>query len=264
VVEKVLAERHSPAGVAAVAGEGAQRLAADGGRRGVDGGDRAARAGLGHGEGDVADGERLPAVLGVGLAAGDDEVRTEALHPHGRLAPLGELGVEEVDGGLRQQQERVGVGEQHPRAERRRRRRHARGLARDVPPGRVAEAHQAAPRPEQVAHELAGLASGHGRRHGVAPDGDARVRGTGVVREGHPGLAVAGGGEDQRVGRQRRVQERQARLLPLGDEPARVVDDHPAAVVPQSGRDDLGLRQRDAAGRLHGVDVEPGEPRLPA
>src|SRR5690606_7694738 len=69
-------------------------------------------------------------------------------------------------------------------------------------------------------------------------------------------LAMTRGAEHEVASRERRLHEDQARLRALRDEAPLLVDDHPAPVVLETGRDGPGLGDRDASCRLHRVDVD--------
>src|ERR1700690_2833894 len=73
----------------------------------------AADARLRRPEDDVSDPEAPQAVLGEGLAAGDDEVGSEPVHGNGRAPGLGHAPVEVAEGGLAYDEERKCVGEGH-------------------------------------------------------------------------------------------------------------------------------------------------------
>ncbi len=67
---------------------------------------------------------------------------------------------------------------------------------------------------------------------------------------------MAGGARHEVTVCERRLHEHEAGLGSLCDEPPLLVDDHPAPVVLEAGRDPPGLGDRDPLGRLHRVDVD--------
>jgi hypothetical protein len=93
--------------VLSVGRERTQRLLAPGARSLVDRGYGAARARLGNSERHGPYPETAPAVLGVGFAALEDEVWSEAVHGQGFFLPA----VEVFERGFGDQEEREPVGE---------------------------------------------------------------------------------------------------------------------------------------------------------
>ncbi len=230
----------------------------------IDRGDHAAPARLGHPEGDGADPDPAPAVLGPRAGARDHHTRPEPVHRDRWMAVLGEPAAERLQRAGAGEQQRVAIGEAHPVAG-------VPVVLIYLPARRIVQVDEADIAAQQTAEPVVGLLA---RRRGADPGLPDRHRhhlGV-VIRPRHRDLQrrVPGGGQGDRIGRQRRAPGQlirpgrrvrrgdpgQRRFLTLADEPAGAVDHEPPAVAGQAPRFHGGLAQIDGAAGLERIDMD--------
>lgn len=223
----------------------------------VDGRDRAARARLDGAQRHSIAMERGDEVFLERADAIDDEVRAEAVHGQLVATGLGKFRVDVVEGGLADQQDRIGV----------RKARRGRDAFRPFGAGRAvdvgAKAHQAAWGVEGGGEPAGGRVAAIGGGDAVFPEQHVDRFCGGVVREGQVQGWHAGGAGDQLCGIDARRDRGHARDFALGQEQAVGRDEHPFAVVHAVGRDavegETGFRDGQAGTGFDRVDNEFGE-----
>ena len=259
--------------IAAEGGEGAERFGAVAfAGELIGGGDRAAGAGAGGAEGNVADAEARPGVFGEGFAAGEDEIGAKAVHGDGLGAAGDEAVVELGERGFADDEEGIAVGEGEQvvadeavfdacgvggggRGS-------EGGFVEDGAAEVWADADEADRRLEERREPGGGFgAAVVGEEIFAAPDGNGDVGGrvVGGRFAWDRDRAVAVGGEREGVGGEGGGDLRHARERALGEELAEGVDDEEAAVADEAEGVDFGGIDGDAAEGFDGVDEQGGE-----